>query len=254
MADRAYHISLTNYSGNTLTLFSPKFCDGTWTSGEQAPYSIPTGQTVTFGVESDDALRGTEGYVIYTVPDSTTDPNNSEGKPATYLYIYWDNPYIGTTRAGSLVSTSDIDSTFLQGNCSAQLYPASPGTSGYAPPPSVYQVAPASYWAQGNLSYIYPLSSGQGESGEAGGELAASAIPVYGIYEFFGSLFGNAGNMPDAVNAFVFGLQPKYFGNPASMAKFMHDRGLNMSNGLRALIKNPPNQSVISVRKMMELP
>jgi hypothetical protein len=264
MAVRQYTIQLANYSGNTLTLLTHKFCDGEWSSGMAAPSSIPTGRVVTFRAESDAVLRGTEGYVIYSCPDNSNDPSITSQDPAgtpTQLYVYWDNPYIGTTRAGVIVSTADIESTFLQGNCSAQ-FPSTSSSSGSQfapppPPPSIFRVDPPSTWssetAGAGLNYIYPLSSGSGESGEAGLQLAASLIPVYGIYEFFGSLFGNVGNMPDAVNYFAFSLQPKFFEHPVSLRKFLLDMGVDLSKGLRELATKPSGDDPISVRRMMEL-
>jgi hypothetical protein len=109
--------------------------------------------------------------------------------------------------------------TILGGNCSAS--PPSGSGSRFPPSPSIFQVVPASAWSGGDLRYIYPASSGAGEFSAAWNQLAAGAIPVYGIYEFFGSLFGNASNAPDAVNYFAFSLQPKSFGKTGEPAQIL---------------------------------
>ena len=244
MAVRAYTISFINHSGTTMTLMSSNTCSGEWSAGKAPPSSIPSGSTVTIGSESDGFLTGTEGFVIYKCQDPSAG--------VTQLYLYWDNPYIGTTRAGSLISTADISSIFLQGNCSAS-YPDSSG-SGFAPPPSSFVIQPASSWSSetsgGTLSYLYPASSGAGETGEAWKQLSSGLInPVF----WFADVFGNVGNEPDALNYFLFSLQPPPTGTPASMRKFFIDRGADLTKGLRELIIKPANSASISARAMMGL-
>lgn len=243
MAVRAYTIIFANQSGNTLTLVSTNTCSGEWSAGKAPPSSIPTGKTVTIGSESDGLLTGTEGYVVYSCPDPTAG--------VTQVYLYWDNPYIGTTRAGSLVSTSDIPSTFLQGNCSAS-YPDSSG-SGFAPPPSSFVVQPTRGWTSetggSNLNYIYPNSQGPGETGEAWKQFGSSLIsPVF----LFAAVF-DVGNDPDALNYFGFSLAPPSMGNPASLRKFLEDRGSDLTKGLSELVSKPANNAALSVRTMMGL-
>lgn len=252
MAARQYTISFRNQSGSTLTLLSKNLCGGEWTGGQAPPNSIPTGQSVAIGSQSDGTATGTEGYVIYVAGDGTQ------------LYIYWDNPFIGTTRAASLVSNVDIESNFLQGNCSAS-YPSGGSTFSATP---AFEVVPASEWefnsgnAQIDLSYIYPVTSGALEAGLAWEQFAASAIPVYGLYEFIGSFFGDVGNMPAAENYFVFSSTPASLGPMASLRKFLHDCGADLSRGLRELAMKPPNNHIgptaappsnqaISLRTMM---
>ena len=251
MAVRAYNITLANFSGKAITLAGQNLCHGEWSANQAPPARIEVGQTVTFRSESDGIMTGCEGFVKYECPDGSTDPSitpeNLDGTP-TELYLYFDNPYIGTTTAAAFVTTGDVA---VNGGCSATT-PSSSG-SGFAPPPTVYRVAPSSGWSGGTLSDLYPLSSGAGASGEAYGQFASGAIPVVGPIIYLADLFGNAGNMPDAVNYFQLSLQPQFFGNPASIRKYMKDRGLDMSKGLRGLTMNPKKDPVTSVRKMMEL-
>jgi hypothetical protein len=248
MPARAYNITLANFSGTTLTLTGQNLCHGEWSTNMAAPGTIKTGQTVTFRTESDGFLTGTEAFVKYE-----TGASSSDG-PQTELYIYWDNPYIGTTNAAAFATSGDVP---VNGGCSATT-PSSSSSSGstFGPPPTAptnYQVQPASGWSSGTLSELFPISSGEGEAGGAFKDLAAGVIPVVGIVDLIGTIFGNVGNAPDAVNYFQFSLQSKYFGDPASLRKFLSDRGLNMSKGLRTITINPTREPTISIRRMMGL-
>src|SRR5260370_23281712 len=126
MPARSVNITLANSSGSTITKTFEHHCHGQWTDGLSAPATIASGATAVFQAESAGILTGAEGYVKYGVPSTNTngDPTQDE------LYLYWDNPFIGQTKASGLVSTQSV-----QPDCDFEKQPP-----GFPPLPSRFAI------------------------------------------------------------------------------------------------------------------
>ena len=97
MSARSTAVTFTNGTRNTsLLLVDSGLAHGEWSS--EPPNVIGPGQDVNWGSQSDGFLTGTEGYVRYfPFPAGTDDVGVPSPVPddAT-VYLYWDNPYIGS--------------------------------------------------------------------------------------------------------------------------------------------------------------
>lgn len=123
MAVRSVAIGLTNQTAwplqyvNGGLISSGLYGGGEWSSGLEAPRNIAAGATVNFGTESDGVLVGTEAWALYQILDNSPlqpDPNDPTGPdvPCTsWIYIYWDNPYEGSTSANFNIQTVLVNSS-----------------------------------------------------------------------------------------------------------------------------------------------
>jgi hypothetical protein len=80
MAARSYDVSITNNTGEKLTRTSASLDHGIWSQDgtRTPPDTIPPGETIKFGNESEGFLTGAEGHVKYT---------SSAGD----FTVYWEN-------------------------------------------------------------------------------------------------------------------------------------------------------------------
>src|SRR5450755_304065 len=123
MAARTFRVIIRNRTANfVLSSASINFnhlCDGGWTGGWAPPGVIcfpnpgtkstifvcpnATGQGA-MQSESDWAFGSTDGYVKYDVLDAST----VSGKRVGMMYVYWSNPFYGTTQCRFATNSSDV--------------------------------------------------------------------------------------------------------------------------------------------------
>ena len=90
MPARSFKVTIENTSGYTLRKIGEHIDSGDFTDGWGAPpESIAPGATIAFQGESDAALRGTQGEVVYQVL-SNQENHGSFG-------IKWEAPYVGNS-------------------------------------------------------------------------------------------------------------------------------------------------------------
>jgi len=121
MASRTFRVIIRNRSSklvlsNTFT----HLCDGGWTGGWEPAgvicFANPGDRPTIFACpnttgdgalqsESDWAFSGTEGYIKYDVFDPTI---NVTGARVGMVYVYWNNPFYGTTHCRFASDSSDV--------------------------------------------------------------------------------------------------------------------------------------------------
>ncbi len=85
MASRSVQVHLLNNTNSVLILKTASLSNGEWSQNDQPPQTIAAGQqSAQWGSESDGAMTGTAGSVIYTI--------GSGGQ----VQLNWDNPYFGS--------------------------------------------------------------------------------------------------------------------------------------------------------------
>jgi hypothetical protein len=120
MASRTFRVIIRNRSAKfVLSSTFSHLCDGGWTGGWEPPGVIcfPTpGTRPTIFVcpnqtgegamqsESDWAFAGTEGYVKFDVLDPTEPSDQRVGM----IYVYWNNPFYGTTHCKFASNSVDV--------------------------------------------------------------------------------------------------------------------------------------------------
>src|SRR5580658_905319 len=125
MAVRSVGVVLINQTGYPLQLTNSGLSHGEWSSSLQPPAEIANGDSayneppfpVTFQSEDDGIMTGTQGSAIYQVLDNNPtqpDPNNpgpnSPWIPVTsWIYLSWDNPYVGSTSFNSKMEVQQVD-------------------------------------------------------------------------------------------------------------------------------------------------
>ena len=120
MASRTFRVLIRNRSSklvlsNTFT----HLCEGGWTGGWEPAgvicFANPGSQPTIFKCpnttgdgalqsESDWAFAGTEGYIKYDV----FDPTLGLGTRIGMVYVYWNNPFYGTTHCRFAADSSDV--------------------------------------------------------------------------------------------------------------------------------------------------
>ncbi|MBV9859945.1 MAG: hypothetical protein JO038_07575 [Alphaproteobacteria bacterium] len=105
MPERSFRVIITNQTssneGFTLQQTTNHLCGGEWTSGDWTPKAtIKPGDSGGLQSESDGFMTGTEGYVKYDV----IGPAGRAGM----IYIYWDNPFYGTTHFRFVAAAEDV--------------------------------------------------------------------------------------------------------------------------------------------------
>jgi hypothetical protein len=218
MPARSVNFTLTNSSGSTIAKTFEHHCHGQWTDGLSAPATIPNGATIVFQAESGGILTGAEGYVKYGVPSTDTngDPTQDE------LYLYWDNPFLGQTKASGLVSTQSV-----QPDCDFEKQPP-----GFPPLPSRFAI-------------FGQRAGGPGAPLQAFWDFASGGIPFAGPLIDVAIIFGNVHNEPEAT--LILTLAPA----PTSVGGFSVAWGFDPRRGLRALTRDAP---VISLRNLFGIP
>jgi hypothetical protein len=83
MAQRSTQIIFANLTNLTFQRGEIHLDHGIWTEGALPPETIPPVKRVHWESESQGFATGTEGHVRYK-------------SPIGELYIYWDNPYVGS--------------------------------------------------------------------------------------------------------------------------------------------------------------
>lgn len=97
MAARSTAVTFTNSTHNTLLIKVGEYlAHGEWST--EPPQAIGPGIQVQWGSESNGFLTGTEGWVRYYPVPANTDSIGipSPAPDAATIYIYWDNPYVGS--------------------------------------------------------------------------------------------------------------------------------------------------------------
>ena len=232
MAVRSVAIGLTNQTAwplqyvNGGLISSGLYGGGEWSSGLEAPRNIAAGATVNFGTESDGVLVGTEAWALYQILDNSPlqpDPNDPTGPdvPCTsWIYIYWDNPYEGSTSANFNIQTVLVNSS---GN------PVNSSTG-----PSVFTSKPLISQYECGTPPPYPASDGSDPSLNWG-----AVVPFVAPW----SIFGDAANYPHAGYADL--LRPK----ATDLVTWAKRNNTDLAKGVRVL--NPPNGSL---RALLQLP
>jgi hypothetical protein len=215
MSQRAFNIFLINNSGVTISKTFDHLCGGDWTPALSPPPSIPDGKQVEFRSESAGIATGTEGYVKYGIPSFDSDHNPTQDE----LYIYWDNPYLGTNTAITQVSTQGI-----QPDCDFD----KTGGSGFPPPPSRFKISRGDAAVDGSgLDPVWGVVLG----------------PIYALP----ILFGQIGKVDEATLILELAPVP----NPTSVMMFARERGFDLTKGLRAFTGNVAG---VSMKTFLGLP
>lgn len=97
MAARSTAVTFVNNTQNTLLIkVSENLAHGEWSN--EPPNDIAPGAQVEWGSESNGFLTGTEGWVRYYPVSANTDSIGipSPAPDSATIYVYWDNPYVGS--------------------------------------------------------------------------------------------------------------------------------------------------------------
>jgi len=121
VAARTFRVIIRNRTANfVLSSTFNHLCDGGWTGGWEPPGVIcfpnPGTKNTIFVCpnatgegamqsESDWAFGSTDGYVKYDVRDANTVLGNRVGM----VYVYWSNPFYGTTQCRFVTNSSDVE-------------------------------------------------------------------------------------------------------------------------------------------------
>ena len=122
MAARTFRVIIRNRTANfVLSNTFNHLCDGGWTGGGWAPpgvicFSNPGTKNTIFTCpnttgegamqsESDWAFGSTDGYVKYDVLDANAVSSTRVGM----VYVYWSNPFYGTTQCRFATDSSDVE-------------------------------------------------------------------------------------------------------------------------------------------------
>jgi hypothetical protein len=218
MAVRQFNVTIVNDTGYPLQQTAVSLDHGEWSSNLTAPTTIAVGATAVFQSESDGIMTGTQGHAVYRVLD-----NNDI---TTWLYVTWDNPYVGTSTFNAVTSTVAVDAA---GN------PANPVQGGFnsLPPESPYEVGFGTN-ATSNDGTVPTWNLGS---------LAPGFLGPAGVIFDVVSIFADGGNVPNSAAYVQLALKATDY---ITWGK-RHARDL--SKGLRAL--NPPGGSL---RALMQLP
>lgn len=149
MAERSFRIWLTNKSKHDLYLKDGHICEGDWTDpgGDWMPPNvIPSGTQSGWQSEDSHLLQGTEGWVRYNIgiPQEVI-PGGSTAPPvklADEIYIYWDNPYIATSKSSTTRSKSAVSVSGTQPDCDASAG-APQGSNFPSPPETQFEIVGA---------------------------------------------------------------------------------------------------------------
>lgn len=159
MPPRSFRVVIANATQDlTLTQTFSHYCEGQWTGGWAPPTTIAPGQSGRMQSESgpNSFMTGTKAYVKYDVAQiDQFGANNRLGM----IYVYWDNPWLGTTRAKYQSAFGDV-------------YP----DCDFTPPPSAFPpdtTSPVDF-GFGFVSY---------GSSDAGGAVVRNVADVVGFTE-----------------------------------------------------------------------
>jgi hypothetical protein len=95
-AQRSVTITLSNRTGYTLYRANWSLAHGVWSI--LPPDTVANHTRPYFQSESNGFATGTEGYIYYWI-----------GNTGQWIWLYWDNPYIGSNSYNQYVSGGDFE-------------------------------------------------------------------------------------------------------------------------------------------------